>query len=91
MLGRPSPYPASCRPQAWSAASAGAILTVALGLRADLPGGTLQVDPILPLPFGALRVEGLRLGGVPFSVSVNRDGEVDVVGVPQEVRLSRGA
>jgi glycogen debranching enzyme len=91
MLGRPSPYPASCRPQAWSAASAGAILTVALGLRADVPGGTLQVDPVLPLPFGALRVEGLRLGGVPFSVSVSRDGEVEVVGVPRDVRISRGA
>ncbi|KRF29695.1 glycogen debranching N-terminal domain-containing protein [Phycicoccus sp. Soil802] len=91
MLGRPSPYPASCRPQAWSAASAGAILTVALGLRADLPGGVLHVDPVLPLPFGALRVEGLRLGGVPFTVSVSRDGEVEVTGVPQEVRISRGA
>lgn len=91
MLGRPSPYPASCRPQAWSAASAGAILTVALGLRADLPGGTLHVDPVLPTPFGALHVEGLRLGGVSFSVSVRRDGEVEVTGVPKEVRVSRGA
>ncbi|WP_457252840.1 amylo-alpha-1,6-glucosidase [Pedococcus sp. P5_B7] len=90
-LGRPSPYPASCRPQAWSAASAGAILTVALGLRADLPGGVLHVDPVLPLPFGALHVEGLRLGGVPFSVSVSRDGAVEVTGVPQEVRVSGGA
>jgi glycogen debranching enzyme len=91
MLGRPSPYPASCRPQAWSAASAGALVTVALGLRADVPGGVLHVDPVVPAPFGALRVEGLRLAGTPFSVSVGRDGEVEVAGVPQEVRLSRGA
>lgn len=91
MLGRPSPYPASCRPQAWSAASAGALLTVALGLRADVPAGVLHVDPVVPAPFGALRVEGLRLAGVPFSVSVDRDGEVEVSGVPEEVRLSRGA
>ena len=91
MLGRHSPYPASCRPQAWSAASAGALLTVALGLRADVPAGVLHVDPVVPAPFGALRVEGLRLAGVPFSVSVDRDGEVEVSGVPEEVRLSRGA
>jgi glycogen debranching enzyme len=91
MLGRPSPYPASCRPQAWSAASAGALVTVALGLRADVPAGVLHVDPVLPLPFGAVQVEGLRWGGVPFSVSVSRDGEVEVAGVPSEVRISRGA
>ena len=91
MLGRPSPYPASCRPQAWSAASAGALLTVALGLRADLPGGVLHVDPIRPTPFGALHVEGLRLGGTPFAVTVTREGEVDVTGVPQDVEIRRGA
>jgi glycogen debranching enzyme len=91
MLGRPSPYPASCRPQAWSAASAGALLTVALGLRADLPAGVLHVDPIRPTPFGALHVEGLRLGGRPFSVSVTRDGEVDVAGVPREVEIRTAA
>ena len=36
VLGRPAPYPASCRPQAWAAASAG-LWSVPLGLRADLP------------------------------------------------------
>ncbi len=91
MLGRPSPHPASCRPQAWSAASAAALLTVALGLRADLPAGVLHVDPIRPTPFGALHVEGLRLGGSPFAVTVTRDGEVNVTGVPQEVEIRRGA
>jgi glycogen debranching enzyme len=91
MLGRPSPYPASCRPQAWSAASAGALLTVALGLRADLPAGVLHVDPIRPTPFGALHVEGLRLGTSPFEVTVTRSGEVEVTGVPDEVEIRRGA
>ena len=90
MLGRPSPYPASCRPQAWSAASAGALLTVALGLRADVPAGVLHVDPIRPAPFGALRVEGLRLRGTPFSVAVTREGEVEITGV-REVEIRSGA
>ena len=39
MMGRPAPYPASCRPQAWSAASAGVLVTVALGLRPNGAGG----------------------------------------------------
>ena len=92
MMGRPSPYPASCRPQAWSAASAGALVTVALGLRADVPAGTIDIDPVVPAPFGALRVEGLRLGDATVTVSVDRDGQVDVTGVPEgiEVRVRGG-
>lgn len=35
---RPVPYPASCRPQAWSAAAAVAVVTALLGLRPDAVG-----------------------------------------------------
>ena len=90
MMGRPSPYPASCRPQAWSAASAGALVTVALGLRANLPAGVLEVDPVVPPPFGALRVEGLRVGDATVTVSVDRDGRVEVTGAPEGVEVRLG-
>lgn len=36
-LGRPVPYPASCRPQAWSAASAAAVVAGALAVQAESP------------------------------------------------------
>lgn len=87
LLARPAPYPASCRPQAWSAASAGAVLTAALGLRADVPGGVLHVQPPDHLPFGALRVGGLRWGAAAFSVAVGRDGTVRVDGLPESVSV----
>ena len=92
MLGRPSPYPASCRPQAWSAASAGAILTVALGLRADLPGGVLHVDPVLPAAVRRAPRRGPAAGwravhGVRERATVRSRSP----GCPQEVRISRGA
>jgi glycogen debranching enzyme len=92
MMGRPSPYPASCRPQAWSAASAGALVTVALGLRADVPAGYVDIDPVAPAPFGAVRVEGLRIGDATVTVSVDRDGRVEVTGTPHgvEVRVRGG-
>jgi glycogen debranching enzyme len=90
MMGRPSPYPASCRPQAWSAASAGALVTVALGLRADVPAGVLAVDPVVPPPFGALRVEGLRVGDATVTVSVDRDGRAEVTGAPEGVEVRLG-
>jgi glycogen debranching enzyme len=43
---RPIPYPASCRPQAWSAASAMAIVSALLGPRPDAPAGTLEFRPL---------------------------------------------
>jgi glycogen debranching enzyme len=87
MLGRPAPYPASCVPQAWSAASAGAVVAVALGLRADAPNRVLEVRPPHAMPFGGVRVEGLRFAGEPFTVEVNREGGVSVLGVLDEVQV----
>ncbi|MEO6510093.1 MAG: hypothetical protein ABIO16_03815 [Nocardioides sp.] len=78
----PIPYPASCRPQAWSAASAGAVVTAALGLEADIPAGRLTVSPMRPLPFGDLRVRGLRVRGEPVEVDVDGDGHVREVRAP---------
>ncbi|WP_425954554.1 glycogen debranching N-terminal domain-containing protein [Xylanimonas sp. McL0601] len=63
----PLPYPASCHPQAWSAASAIAILTAALGLDPG-PDGGLTATPPTPSPVGALTVDGLRVGARRFRV-----------------------
>ncbi|WP_454048407.1 glycogen debranching N-terminal domain-containing protein [Cellulomonas sp. Marseille-Q8402] len=68
------PYPAACRPQAWSAAAAVSVLGAALGLRPDVPGGRLDVAPPAPAPLGAVRVRGLRLAGLPLEVQVHADG-----------------
>jgi glycogen debranching enzyme len=63
---RPVPYPAACRPQAWAAASIGAITQALLGLEMDVPGGRVESRPIAPSPFGALRVSGtIRLAKQP--------------------------
>ena len=70
----PVPYPAACRPQAWSAAAAVSVLASTLGLRPDASSGVLGVSPIGIV--GALSVSGLRLGGADVSITVNADGEV---------------
>jgi len=64
----PIPYPAACRPQAWSAAAAVAVLSARLGLRADAPEGRFEVDP--DAAAGGIEVEGLRFAGEPRSVIV---------------------
>jgi glycogen debranching enzyme len=75
---RTVPYPAACRPQAWSAAAGVAVLGAALGLRPDVPGGTLTVEPLRPSPFGAVAVEGLRVAGHALDVAVDAAGAATV-------------
>ena len=74
----PAPYPAACRPQAWSAAGSVLLLQAALGLSADVPAGRLRVDPAAARPFGPLHVSGLRVAGAPLSVRVDAAGLAEV-------------
>jgi glycogen debranching enzyme len=78
----PAPYPAACRPQAWSAAASVLLLQAALGLSADVPGGRLRVDPAAARPFGPLHVSGLRVAGAPLSVRLDADGRAEVSAPP---------
>ncbi|MER8090758.1 glycogen debranching N-terminal domain-containing protein [Streptomyces sp. NPDC087532] len=75
---RPSPYPASCRPQAWAAASSVMILQSVLGLSADVPGGTLTVAPAFAEAYRPLKVEGLDVAGGRLDISVDADGTAHI-------------
>jgi glycogen debranching enzyme len=74
----PAPYPAACRPQAWSAAASISILTSLLGLQADRPGGRIRVRPVLPEAVLPLRIDGLA----PGRIEVATDGTARVFGPP---------
>ncbi|MDO8337867.1 MAG: glycogen debranching N-terminal domain-containing protein [Microcella sp.] len=65
-VGVPVPYPAACRPQAWSAASAVAVLSAALRLNPDARGGAIAHAPLHG--FEHLRVAGLRLGAASHDI-----------------------
>lgn len=85
----PLAYPASCRPQAWSAAVAVALVGAALGLEADVPDGhlTVRIRPEFADWF-PLRVEGLRVAGHPLTVEVDADGTAVVeTTAPLEVQV----
>ncbi|HEX5540274.1 MAG TPA: glycogen debranching N-terminal domain-containing protein [Micromonospora sp.] len=81
-MGRPVPYPAACRPQAWSAAAAVTLLGAAAGLYPDVPAGRVHLRPLASTPFGALTVRQLRIAGTPVEVTVERDGKATVTGLP---------
>ena len=73
---RPVPYPVSCSPQAWSAASAFLMLQAVLGLEADAERGELRLRPLLPAGLSRVRLERLRVGGrvVALAVAVDPGG-----------------
>ncbi|MFI6297447.1 glycogen debranching N-terminal domain-containing protein [Nonomuraea sp. NPDC050790] len=87
LMGRAVPYPAACRPQAWSAASAIAILHAAIGIYPDVPGGRVLVRPGAPL--GALTVRGLRVAGAPVDVTTDGTGPARLTGLPGDLRVER--
>jgi glycogen debranching enzyme len=83
-LSRPLPYPAACRPQAWSATSAILIVQAALGLEPDVPGGRVRLRPLPGMP---LEVRGLRIAGRPVDVRVDAAGAMRVDGLSAEQRV----
>lgn len=82
------PYPAACRPQAWSAAAAVSLLASLLGLQPDAPHATLRVAPITPSPVGAISVQGLLLAGTPVSVDLDAAGTVVAVEAGSAMRVT---
>ncbi|MEV0718310.1 glycogen debranching N-terminal domain-containing protein [Asanoa sp. NPDC050611] len=93
-FGRPVPYPAACRPQAWAAAAGVTVLHAALGLRPDVPAGTVALAPLQDAPLGAVAARGLRIGAASVDVTVGTDGSATVTGLPDNLRLAiprRGA
>jgi glycogen debranching enzyme len=84
-LAVPVPYPAACRPQAWSAAAAVSVLGSVLGLDPDAQAGVLRMSPSGAV--GHLSVSGIRFGGAEVSVRVTAEGEVAAAsGATVEVR-----
>jgi glycogen debranching enzyme len=86
----PTPYLLSCRPQAWAAASAIAVIVAALGIEPDVPGQTITITPAESLPWQRLELRGLRLGGEVLSVRLE-GGELTVLESPQKVLITANA
>lgn len=68
----PVPYPTSCSPQAWAAATPFEMLRILLGLRPDQESGAVRAQPV-PDFVGAAAVTGIRRGGRLFDVLADLD------------------
>jgi glycogen debranching enzyme len=70
----PVPYPTSCSPQAWAAASPLLLLRALLRFAPDVPAGRVGFDPAVPEQICPLRIEHLPLAGTRVALDVRRDG-----------------
>jgi glycogen debranching enzyme len=80
----PRPYPAACRPQAWSAAVSPALVTVLLGLDPDVPAGRVTVAPLHGF---AARIDGVRVGPAILSFDLDGQGGSSAEGLPPELAV----
>jgi glycogen debranching enzyme len=64
----PVPYPTSCSPQAWAAATPIAMVMALLGVE---PGAS-RISPRLPDGWGCIQLEGLHLPGGRFDIDTER-------------------
>ncbi|GGH48729.1 amylo-alpha-1,6-glucosidase [Microbacterium album] len=79
----PIPYPTSCSPQAWAAATPFEILRIGLGLEADAPAGVFRACAVPPA-LGRVELTGLPLAGRRVDIVADEKG-VTVTGLPEEL------
>jgi glycogen debranching enzyme len=91
--GFPVPYPAACRPQAWSAAAALLLVRACLRPRPEIPDGRLTLAPLWPPPFARLELWDLPLAGGTIDLVVDATTGVDheLHGTDLEVTWDREA
>jgi glycogen debranching enzyme len=86
---RPVPYPTSCSPQAWAAASSRMVLRSLLRFNPDIPHGQVHLCPMVPDRFLPIRLTNVPLAGTRMEIIVDVDGGVDIGDLPAGVRLVR--
>ena len=86
----PVPYPTSCAPQAWAAASPLHLLRTMLRFDPGVSVGKVWCEPALPEQLIPLRVDRLHVAGTEVAIEVNMDGW-KVEGLPAGLELVRSA
>jgi glycogen debranching enzyme len=74
---RPVAYPVACSPQAWAAGAPFLLLQAMLGISADAPANTINVNkPHLPGWLNTVELHDVRVGTSRVSVVFQRQGEM---------------
>jgi glycogen debranching enzyme len=88
---RPVAYPVACSPQAWAAGAPFLLLQAMLGISADAPANTINVNrPHLPGWLNTVELHDLRVGDSTVSIVFQRRGETtgfSLLGKEGDVRV----
>jgi glycogen debranching enzyme len=68
----PVPYPTSCSPQAWAAATPFSLLRTLLRFDPELPAQQVRCAPEVPDRYLPLRISGLRVSDLDIGIDVRR-------------------
>ena len=85
---QPVPYPTSCSPQAWAAATPVYLLRTLLRLDPCLPCRRVWLAPALPAELGQVSVAGLLLGGEKVCLHAS-PGRAEINGLPPGLEVIR--
>ncbi|MHB8341322.1 MAG: amylo-alpha-1,6-glucosidase [Mycobacteriales bacterium] len=86
----PVPYPTSCSPQAWAAATPLHLLRTLLRFDPWVPFGRVWCSPAIPERLLPLRIDRLHLAGATISLEVGQRGWT-LDGLPDGIELVRRA
>ncbi|HEY0485385.1 MAG TPA: glycogen debranching N-terminal domain-containing protein [Mycobacteriales bacterium] len=84
----PLPYPTSCSPQAWAAATPVQLMRALLGVDPWVPRHQVWFAPAWPDRYGPVTIHNLRVGASRATLSVGRDGAT-ITGLPADVEVVR--
>ncbi|HEY4602706.1 MAG TPA: glycogen debranching N-terminal domain-containing protein [Blastococcus sp.] len=84
----PVPYPTSCSPQAWAAATPIQVMRMLLRLEPRMPRDKVWFAPAWPARYGPLRIHDLPLGGRRVTLVVDGD-RAELEGLPEGVEVVR--
>ena len=83
---QPLPYPTSCSPQAWAAATPLYLLRILLRFDPCIPCGRVWLAPALPPDLARLSIERISLAGGKVSMHAAA-GRVDISGLPPDLHV----
>lgn len=86
-LSQPVPFPTSCSPQAWAAASPALLLRTLLRFEPQVPEGKLHLSPAFFEPVRYMRIERVPLAGSRIAITY-KDGETEVEGLPNRITIT---
>jgi glycogen debranching enzyme len=84
----PVPYPTSCSPQAWAAATPIQVMRMLLRLEPRMPRDKVWFAPAWPARYGPVRVHDLPLGGRRVTLVIDGD-RAELEGLPDGVEVIR--